>query len=153
MTHLWAKILCDLLYSSTWQISAVFKKCILFLDILICSCIISLSLWNIMSLFFWPHCEACEILAPRPGIEPVTLHGKHTILTTGPLGKSLHHFLIKTLFSKWYYSIPLGSVSGVYFVNCLSHFSCFFVCFMTLCLDSLTWKNSYFFQIWWTSFI
>ena len=23
-----------------------------------------------LGLFFWPHCEACGILVPRPGIEP-----------------------------------------------------------------------------------
>ena len=31
---------------------------------------------------FWPHCIACRILVPRPGIEPMPVQGKHEILTT-----------------------------------------------------------------------
>ena len=73
----------------------------MFLDILICSLHHFLEfVEHLCHFFFWPHCESCEILVPRLGIELVTLHWKHTILTTGPLGKSLHHFLIKTLFRK-----------------------------------------------------
>ena len=42
---------------------------------------------------FWPYCMACGILVPWPGIEPCfepwTLHWKHGVLTTGPVGKFL----------------------------------------------------------------
>ena len=41
-------------------------------------------------LFFWLHLAACEILVPRPGIEPMPLQWKHRVLTTGPPGRSLH---------------------------------------------------------------
>ena len=34
-------------------------------------------------------CEACEILAPRPGTEPASPALEGEILTTGPPGKSL----------------------------------------------------------------
>ena len=32
--------------------------------------------------YFWLHCTACGILDPRPGIEHLSLHWKHRVLTT-----------------------------------------------------------------------
>ena len=45
-------------------------------------------------MFWFLGCEACEIPAPQPGIEPApsALEGK--VLTTGPPGKSLNTHLI-----------------------------------------------------------
>ena len=45
-------------------------------------------------MFWFFGTEACRILVPRPGIEPVppALEGK--VLTTGPPGKSLWYFVI-----------------------------------------------------------
>ena len=40
-------------------------------------------------LIFWHGCEACEILAPRPGIEPATPALEGEVLTTGLPGNSL----------------------------------------------------------------
>ena len=48
-------------------------------------------LFACLFLMFWfIDCEACEILVPWPGIKltPSVLEGK--VLTTGPVGKSLH---------------------------------------------------------------
>ena len=36
----------------------------------------------------WFFCEACGILAPRPGIEPAPPALEGEVLTTGPPGKS-----------------------------------------------------------------
>ena len=39
--------------------------------------------------FFWAVPHSMRILVPRPGVEPVTLHWKSTVLTTGLPGKSV----------------------------------------------------------------
>ena len=66
--------------------------------------------------FFWPHHEACGILAPRPGIKPVPLRWKLRVFTTGPSLKTIfklcgvkEHFEILsrkthkgTKFSMWF---------------------------------------------------
>ena len=41
------------------------------------------------NFFLWPHCAACGILVPWPGIEPVPLQWKPRVLITGRPGKSL----------------------------------------------------------------
>ena len=44
--------------------------------------------------FFFLSCpEACEILVPQPGIEPLSPALEGRFLTTGPPGKSLEHSL------------------------------------------------------------
>ena len=40
------------------------------------------------SVFFWPHCMACGVLVPPPGIKPAPPAWKLRILTTGLPGKS-----------------------------------------------------------------
>ena len=40
-----------------------------------------------------PHCAACGILVPGPGIEPVPLQGKCGVLTTRMPGKFLGRLL------------------------------------------------------------
>ena len=40
-------------------------------------------------MFWFFGLEACGILAPQPGIEPVPPALEDEVLTTGPLGKSL----------------------------------------------------------------
>ena len=42
---------------------------------------------------FWPSSVTCGILVLQPGMEPVPLHWKLRVLTTGPLGKSQAAFL------------------------------------------------------------
>ena len=49
----------------------------------------SISRYFFYLFIFWPYPGACRILIPWPGIEPVPLHWKHRVLTTGPPGKSL----------------------------------------------------------------
>ena len=45
-------------------------------------------------MFWFFGCEACGILAPKPGTEPASPALKGDVLTTGPPGKSLDlHFL------------------------------------------------------------
>jgi len=45
---------------------------------------------------FWIFgCNACEILARQPGIEPLPPALKEGVLTTGPPGKSQQHFILK----------------------------------------------------------
>ena len=39
--------------------------------------------WHPFLFIFWPCPKARRILAPQPGIEPVPLHWKHRVLTTG----------------------------------------------------------------------
>ena len=43
---------------------------------------------SFVCFLFWPHCTACGILVPRPGIEPGPQEWKHRVLTTGPPGNS-----------------------------------------------------------------
>ena len=47
--------------------------------------------------FFLPHCTACRILVPRPGIEPWPWQWKHQILAAGPPGNSQALILVLTL--------------------------------------------------------
>ena len=52
-----------------------------------------LSLWHLGSVVVthWPGCpEACGILVPQPGIEPMSPALEGGFLTTGPPGKSTH---------------------------------------------------------------
>ena len=54
---------------------------------------------KILLFFFLPHCVACEILVPQPGIEPGLLHWKCRVLTTGlpgPYNPFLRRSLNKT---------------------------------------------------------
>ena len=44
--------------------------------------------FEILIFFFLPHCTACRILVPPPGLNPCPLHWKHGLLITGPPGKS-----------------------------------------------------------------
>ena len=50
----------------------------------------------LLSFFFWPHCAACRILVPRPGIEPGQLQWKRQVLITALPGSSqeIYFFLL-----------------------------------------------------------
>ena len=52
-------------------------------------------------VWFFDH-EACGILAPQPGIEPIPLALEGKVLTTGLLGKS-HHWVLR---QRCYFSGP-----------------------------------------------
>ena len=56
--------------------------------------------------FFWPHCGACGILVPRPGIGPTPSHWKLRVLNTGPPGKSPHFCVLDS-------STQLGILLGI----------------------------------------
>ena len=43
------------------------------------------------TFLLWPHCVACGILVPWPGIEPVPCALEGRVLTTGLWGKSPNH--------------------------------------------------------------
>ena len=58
------------------------------------------------SFFFWPHCAACGILVPRPGIEPVPPAVERGVLTTGPPGKS-PKIAFSILNDKCFLSLPM----------------------------------------------
>ena len=54
--------------------------------------IYSSNLYNIYLAALGPSCspEACQILAPQPGIKPTSLALEGSVLTTGPLEKAPH---------------------------------------------------------------
>ena len=54
--------------------------------------VITLLLFYFFFFFFFVH-KVCRILVPRPGIELALPALEGEILTSGPLGKSLHCFL------------------------------------------------------------
>ena len=60
-----------------------------------------------VSFFFWPHCMACRILVPWPGIEPCPLQWKCRVLTTGLPGNSLVSLFLKGHQSYWITAPPL----------------------------------------------
>ena len=57
---------------------------------------------HLLSFFsFWLCCEACGILVPQSGIEPMPLQWKHRVLTTGLLGNSLLSVFLIALLQNW----------------------------------------------------
>ena len=58
---------------------------------------------------------ACGILVPQPVIEPVPLHWKHGVLTTGPAGKSCKTQILSCLIPK---NMPLTTVLYCHFLLC-----------------------------------
>ena len=76
----WGPLFSLLLFSYSFKI---FKKCVSFYKSLFhllqyCICFMVLVSWH----------EACEILAPQPGIEPTSPALEDEVLTTGLPGKS-----------------------------------------------------------------
>ena len=57
---------------------------------------------------FWPHLEACGILVPWPGMKPLPLQWKCSVLTTEPPGKSPDIFSLKDSTLGWCLSFILG---------------------------------------------
>ena len=75
-----------------------------------------------MYLFIWPHWVACGILVPWPGIQHGPLQWKHSILTTGPPGKSLCHILDSACNDNiWYLSFSVWLTSLSVIISSCSH--------------------------------
>ena len=64
-------------------------------------------------MFWFFGCEACRILALRPGIKPTSLALEREVLTTGPPGKSL-----QWIFNSW----KIGRTTVV-LINCFNNWS------------------------------
>ena len=64
-------------------------------------------------MFWFFGCEACRILALRPGIKPASLALEGEVLTTGPPGKSL-----QWIFKSW----KIGRTTVV-LINCFNNWS------------------------------
>ena len=68
----------------------IFKVFIEFVTVLLLFYVlVFFSFFSSSSFFFFFGCEACGILAPRPGIVSATPALEGEVLTTGPPGKSL----------------------------------------------------------------
>ena len=55
---------------------------------------VNVDVFLIFIYLLWPCSEACGILVPWPGIEPISLQWKQGVLTTRPLGKSHSQVLL-----------------------------------------------------------
>ena len=60
--------------------------------------------FNLLIFFFWPHCEACGILVPWPGINQNYLQWKcRVLLNTGISGKTLSMIFWKMILCVSFY--------------------------------------------------
>ena len=91
-------------------------------------------------MFFWPYPKACGIWVPDQASNLSSLHWKHGVLTTGPLGKSPLGFFDDVTWANETWRSQAEFLHCMYVINCMAHPASVY---FTGChqMDTLLWNN------------